>query len=177
MILREKWSAILENENENGKWNLEMEMEMEMRKWKYEMEMKVKMRKWKWSLILESGNGNGNGTRNCETMKMITFKKVNISENHVKTLGKQKEFLSENLGKTKGNRWDRKKAWIQIHVFFLKSYKTMEIHGFPRSKNLGKTNKNGTENLGIQEMLKFRFMYFLESRYSGGNGKWIVEPW
>ena len=47
----------------------------------------------------------------------------------------------------------------------------MEIHGFPCSKNLGKTNKNRTENLGIQKMLKFKFMHFLESLDSRGNGK------
>ena len=43
-----------------------------------------------------------------------------------------------------------------------KPSKTMEIHGVPCSKNLGKTNKNRMEIMEIQEMLKFKFMYFLE---------------
>ena len=47
---------------------------------------------------------------------------------------------------------------------------TMEIHGFPRSKNLGKTNKIERKP-GNSKIIEFKFVHFLESRDSGGNGK------
>ena len=34
------------------------------------------------------------------------------------------------------------------------------------------TNKNWTENLEIEKTLEIKFMHFLESRDSGGDGKW-----
>ena len=52
----------------------------------------------------------------------------------------------------------------------------MENHGLPCSKNLGKTNKNRMEIMEIQEMLKFKFMHFLESLCSGEMENVIVEP-
>ena len=53
----------------------------------------------------------------------------------------------------------------------------MEIHGVPCSKNLGKTNKNRMEIMEIQEMLKFKFMYFWKVRVPGEMENAIVEPW
>jgi len=80
------------------------------------------------------------------------------------------EFLSENLGKQREQTGSQKGLNLNSCVS-LKSYKTMENHGLPCSKNLGKTNKDRVEIMEIQEILKFQFMYFLEGPCSGGNGK------